>query len=137
MRPLPQSQWRGLQTSSRSVLYPAPLNAAKHTPQLIPFLRDKSPAVRQIALDNLLGCTAKESPNRHIFFDGLRTGGLQGSADNDVVRSLKLLCRDSLVRFLACGGALSLTAAFLGRSARCLQGPGEPLGQQCIDYISV
>ncbi|THH32480.1 hypothetical protein EUX98_g1745 [Antrodiella citrinella] len=69
---------------------------AEEVKELIPFLRDKSPAVRQIALENLLGCTPKESPHRHIFFDGLRSGGLQAATDNDVVRSLKLLCRDSL-----------------------------------------
>ncbi|KAH8104073.1 DUF383-domain-containing protein [Cristinia sonorae] len=64
--------------------------------ELISFLRDKNPAVRQIALENLLPFTAKESPNRSIFFAGLRSGGLQGGTDNDVIRSLKLLCRDNL-----------------------------------------
>ncbi|TCD71800.1 hypothetical protein EIP91_003143 [Steccherinum ochraceum] len=64
--------------------------------ELLQFLRDKNPAVRQIALENLLPCTPKESPNRHIFFDGLSSGGLQGATDNDAVRSLKLLCRDQL-----------------------------------------
>ncbi|KAL4252871.1 HGH1 family protein [Abortiporus biennis] len=43
--------------------------------QLIPFLHEKNPQVRQIALANLLGHTAQ---------------------DTDIVRSLKLLCRDQL-----------------------------------------
>ncbi len=65
--------------------------------QLFPFLRDKNPQVRQIALTNLLGHTPKNSSNRDIFFTDLRGGGLQGKQDNDVIRDLKLLCRDQLV----------------------------------------
>ena len=65
---------------------------------LLPFLRDKNPQVRQIALQNLLGHTPKEAPCRSIFLDGLRGGGLQGVQDNDVLRDLKILCRDHLVR---------------------------------------
>lgn len=67
--------------------------------QLIPFLHDKNPQVRQIALANLLGHTTKESPHRKIFLDGLKTGGLQGIQDNDIICSLKLLCRDHLVTY--------------------------------------
>lgn len=66
--------------------------------QLLPFLRDKNPQVRQIALSNLLPQTPKESPHRAIFFTGLQGGGLQKSKENEVIRDLKLLCRDQLVR---------------------------------------
>lgn len=53
--------------------------------------------MRQIALANLLGQTPKGSPHRDIFFEGLRGGGLQKAQDNDLLRDLKLLCRDQLV----------------------------------------
>ena len=69
--------------------------------QLLPFLHDRNPNVRQIALQNLLGHTPKEAPSRSIFLAGLRGGGLQGTQDNDVIRDLKILCRDHLVRFYA------------------------------------
>lgn len=65
--------------------------------QLIPFLRDRNPSVRQIALSNLLGHTPKGSPHRNIFFSGTRTGGLQKPKENDIIRNLKLLCRDQVV----------------------------------------
>ncbi|KAI0917867.1 hypothetical protein AcW1_006885 [Taiwanofungus camphoratus] len=66
--------------------------------ELIPFLHDNNPQVRQIALSNLLGQTPKGSPHRDMFFTGLRAGGLQRSKDDepDVIRDLKLLCRDQL-----------------------------------------
>ncbi|CCM02579.1 uncharacterized protein FIBRA_04682 [Fibroporia radiculosa] len=64
--------------------------------ELIPFLHDANPQVRQIALANLLGHTPKGSPNRDIFFTGLRNSGLQESQDSDIIRDLKLLCRDQL-----------------------------------------
>ncbi|OBZ73605.1 Protein HGH1 [Grifola frondosa] len=70
--------------------------SAEQLKELIPFLRDKNPQVRQIALSNLLGHTAKGSPHRNIFFTGLRSGGLQQAQDSDVIRDLKLLCRDQL-----------------------------------------
>ncbi|KAG1738879.1 uncharacterized protein EDB91DRAFT_1137061 [Suillus paluster] len=63
--------------------------------ELIPFLRDKNPQVRQIALSNLLGQTPEGSPHRNIFFRGLG-GGLQKPKETDIVRDLKLLCRDQL-----------------------------------------
>jgi hypothetical protein len=65
--------------------------------QLIPFLRDKNPQVRQIALSNLLPQTINEAPHRDIFFSGLQAGGLQKPKENDIIRDLKLLCRDQLV----------------------------------------
>ncbi|KIM88162.1 hypothetical protein PILCRDRAFT_770815 [Piloderma croceum F 1598] len=62
--------------------------------ELSPFLHDRNPQVRQIALSNLLGQTSKESPHRNIFFAGLTTSGLQKPQETDVIRDLKLLCRD-------------------------------------------
>ena len=69
--------------------------------QLTPFLRDKNPQVRQIALANLLGQTPKGSPHRDLFYAGLRGGGLQQTQENDVVRDIKILCRDQLVYILS------------------------------------
>lgn len=59
--------------------------------QLVDFLRDKNPAVRQIALEHLLGHTPKGSPSRSLFLQGLPD-------EPDAVRSLKILCRDQVVR---------------------------------------
>ncbi|KAJ6617018.1 hypothetical protein B0H10DRAFT_2164537 [Mycena sp. CBHHK59/15] len=64
--------------------------------ELIPFLRDRNPQVRQTALSNLLPQTVKNAPHRNIFFSGLQSGGLQKRKENDVVRDIKLLCRDQL-----------------------------------------
>ncbi|THU78941.1 DUF383-domain-containing protein [Dendrothele bispora CBS 962.96] len=64
--------------------------------ELLPFLRDKNPQVRQIALSNLVPQTPKDAPYREIFFSG-GSGGLKNSKDeNGVIRDLKLLCRDQL-----------------------------------------
>ncbi|KAL4066153.1 hypothetical protein V8B97DRAFT_2015284 [Scleroderma yunnanense] len=62
--------------------------------ELFPFLRDRNPQVRQVALSNLVGQTAKESPYRNIFFEGLKGSGLQKPQETDLIRDLKLLCRD-------------------------------------------
>ncbi|PCH44447.1 DUF383-domain-containing protein [Wolfiporia cocos MD-104 SS10] len=70
--------------------------SAEQLKELAPFLHDANPQVRQIALANLLGHTPKGSPLRDIFFDGLRSGGLQKQEDSGIVRDLKLLCRDQL-----------------------------------------
>ncbi|KAG6819178.1 hypothetical protein H0H93_014598 [Arthromyces matolae] len=65
--------------------------------ELIPFLRDRNPQVRQVALSHLLPQTPSGSPHRNIFFTGLQGGGLQvKSKDTDLLRDLKLLCRDQL-----------------------------------------
>ncbi|KAH7924296.1 DUF383-domain-containing protein [Leucogyrophana mollusca] len=64
--------------------------------ELIPFLRDKNPQVRQIALSNLLGQTPNGSPHRNLFFNGLQSGGLHKPQETDIIRDLKLLCRDQL-----------------------------------------
>jgi hypothetical protein len=58
--------------------------------QLVGFLRDRNPAVRQIALETLLGHTPKESPSRSLFLLGL-------PKEPDAIRDLKILCRDQLV----------------------------------------
>jgi hypothetical protein len=64
-------------------------------------LRDKNPQVRQIALENLLPQTPKGAPHRNIFLAGASSGGLQNMSqkpkENDIIRDLKLLCRDQLV----------------------------------------
>ncbi len=64
--------------------------------QLLPFLRDKNPQVRQIALANLLASTPKDAPHRQIFLES-QSGGIKKADENTVVRDLKLLCRDQLV----------------------------------------
>ncbi|KAE9390438.1 DUF383-domain-containing protein [Gymnopus androsaceus JB14] len=63
--------------------------------ELLPFLRDKNPQVRQIALTNLLPQTPQDAPHRNIFFAS-QSNGLKKAEENAVVRDLKLLCRDQL-----------------------------------------
>ncbi|KAG6828550.1 hypothetical protein H0H92_007574 [Tricholoma furcatifolium] len=64
--------------------------------ELIPFLRDRNPQVRQIALSHLLPQTPPGSPHRNIFFAG-QTGGLGAKTkETDIIRDLKILCRDQL-----------------------------------------
>ncbi|KAK7031687.1 hypothetical protein R3P38DRAFT_2925142 [Favolaschia claudopus] len=64
--------------------------------ELIPFLRDRNPQVRQLALSNLLPQTVNDAPHRSIFFSGIQSGGLKGKKENEIIRDLKLLCRDQL-----------------------------------------
>ncbi|KAI0321559.1 DUF383-domain-containing protein [Amylostereum chailletii] len=64
--------------------------------ELLPFLHDKNPQARQLALSNLLSQTPKEAPHRKIFLSGFQSGGLQKPKDSEVIRDLKLLCRDNL-----------------------------------------
>ncbi|KAI6014064.1 hypothetical protein BKA83DRAFT_4353645 [Pisolithus microcarpus] len=64
--------------------------------ELFQFLRDQNPQVRHIALSNLVGQTAEESPYRHIFLQGIQRSGLKKPQEPDVIRDLKLLCRDQL-----------------------------------------
>ncbi|KAI0630607.1 DUF383-domain-containing protein [Trametes polyzona] len=72
------------------------MSDAAQLKELVQFLRDKNPAVRQIALANLLGQTPKGSPHRDIFYTGLRNGGLQQIQENELIRDIKILCRDQL-----------------------------------------
>ncbi|KAH9857266.1 DUF383-domain-containing protein [Lenzites betulinus] len=72
------------------------MSDAAQLKELIPFLRDKNPQVRQIALANLLGQTPKGSPHREIFYAGLRKGGLKPTQENEIIRDLKTLCGDLL-----------------------------------------
>ena len=65
--------------------------------KLLGFLHDRNPQARQIALSNLLGHTTKEAPLRSIFFKGLQGDGFGKPPESEVVRDLKLLCRDQLV----------------------------------------
>ncbi|KAI0048774.1 DUF383-domain-containing protein [Auriscalpium vulgare] len=65
--------------------------------ELLPFLHDKNPQARGLALEHLLPLTPKDSPHRSIFFEGSQSqGGLQKPKDSLVVRDLKLLVRDNL-----------------------------------------
>lgn len=57
--------------------------------ELFQFLGDSNPQVRQIALSSLVGQTPRDSPYRHIFFDGLTP-----PRETNVIRDLKLMCRD-------------------------------------------
>ena len=54
--------------------------------ELLGFLRNGNPTIRQIALQNLAGFSAPNSPHRNIF-------------DADAIKDLKLLCRDKAVSF--------------------------------------
>jgi hypothetical protein len=79
--------------------------------ELFQFLDSPNPAARQIALTNLIGHTAKNDSERHIFIPsvsgGLGGGGLlpqkRGNATEDDERKLKglrdlcALCRDQPV----------------------------------------
>ncbi|KAK0203110.1 hypothetical protein DFS33DRAFT_1374967 [Desarmillaria ectypa] len=64
--------------------------------EIVPFLRDKNPQVRHLALSTLLPQTAKDAPHRNIFLSGLQTSGLQKPKEADIIKDLKLLCRDQL-----------------------------------------
>ena len=92
--------------------------------QLTQFLRDKNQNVRQIALANLLGQTPKGSPHRDIFYSGLKKGGLQEKTENDVIRDLKILCRDQLVCILD-NRLTVIDVTPTGNRTRCLQGSSQ------------
>ncbi|KAI9067968.1 DUF383-domain-containing protein [Trametes sanguinea] len=72
------------------------MSDAAQLKELTQFLRDKNPQVRQIALANLVGQTPKGSPHRDIFYTGVGGGGLQQPQDNELIRDIKILCRDQL-----------------------------------------
>ncbi|KAF8605988.1 DUF383-domain-containing protein [Ceratobasidium sp. AG-I] len=62
--------------------------------ELLGFLHDRNPQVRQVALENLLPHTPKEAPFRRIFLDQIGGGGLAAAKEPECLRDLKLLCRD-------------------------------------------
>ncbi|KIK52292.1 hypothetical protein GYMLUDRAFT_49994 [Collybiopsis luxurians FD-317 M1] len=64
--------------------------------ELLTFLRDKNPQVRQIALANLVAQTPADAPHRNLFLSS-QSSGLQKPQENNVIRDLKLLCRDQPV----------------------------------------
>src|SRR5260221_13014878 len=56
--------------------------------QLFQFLHDRNPEARRLALNHLVGHTPAGSQYRPLFLAGI------DSSENEVVRDLKLLCRD-------------------------------------------
>lgn len=62
--------------------------------EVLPFLHDRNPNARNVALANLLPLTATNSPFRTLFFSGINSGGLKAYSEPEVIRDLKLLCRD-------------------------------------------
>jgi hypothetical protein len=66
--------------------------------QLTSFLRDKNPAVRHIALENLLGHTPEGAADRAIFTNGPKTA----AGEPETIRDIKILCRDQLVCVCSC-----------------------------------
>jgi len=101
-------------TSASTVLRSIPTlttTAMTELVELFQFLDSPNPAARQIALTNLLGHTAKNDPERHMFIPSV-TGGLGGggllpqkrnAASEDDERKIKALrdlcglCRDQPV----------------------------------------
>jgi hypothetical protein len=83
--------------------------------ELFEFLSSPNPAARHLALQNLVGHTPKNSPNRHIFIpssfagSGVNGGGLKGAGSQSAasgsedeakvqaLRDLCDLCRDQAV----------------------------------------
>jgi hypothetical protein len=51
-----------------------------------------------MALDHLVGHTPAGSQYRSLFLAGMDGGGIKNSSENDIIRDLKLLCRDHPVR---------------------------------------
>ncbi|TDL23760.1 DUF383-domain-containing protein [Rickenella mellea] len=64
--------------------------------ELLQFLHDKNPQVRQQALSHLVGFTPKDAPHRHIFFADSPSSGLRQSTGNEAIRDLRILCLDQL-----------------------------------------
>ncbi|KAF8524169.1 hypothetical protein JB92DRAFT_2881377 [Gautieria morchelliformis] len=67
--------------------------------ELLPFLHDRNPQVRQVALESLVGHTPADAAHRGIFLAGMGNGGglrSEGTTDTELARDLKLLCRDQL-----------------------------------------
>lgn len=65
--------------------------------ELLQFLHDRNPNVRQQALSHLLQYTSQSSEHRSIFFAGANSAQ---NTDAPAIRDLKLLCRDQMVYVL-------------------------------------
>ena len=62
-----------------------------------------------MALNHLVGHTPAGSQHRPLFFAGIGGSGLTGPSENEVIRDLKLLCRDHPV----CSRAFLLTPGLI------------------------
>ncbi|KAG8756469.1 hypothetical protein FRC14_003043 [Serendipita sp. 396] len=62
--------------------------------EVFSFLHDRNPNARNVAMANILPLTVAGSPLRSLFFSGMKSGGLNSTSDSEVIRDLKLLCRD-------------------------------------------
>jgi hypothetical protein len=97
--------------STEKVFYITATSIMTELVELFQFLDSPNPAARQIALTNLLGHTAKNDPERHMFIPSV-TGGIGGggllpqkrnAASEDDERKIKALrdlcglCRDQPV----------------------------------------
>jgi hypothetical protein len=51
-----------------------------------------------MALNHLVGHTPAGSQHRSLFLAGIGGGGLKGQSETEIIRDLKLLCRDHPVR---------------------------------------
>lgn len=83
--------------------------------ELFEFLDSPNPSARHLALQNLVGHTAKADPQRHIFIPsslaGIASGGLipekrkQGSEEDAIkvkaIKDLCSLCQDQAVSYEA------------------------------------
>lgn len=108
--------------------------------QLLGFLHDRNPQARQIALSNLLGHTQNDAPSRSIFFKGLQGSGLGKQPESEVVRDLKLLCRDQLVNLSQRSLVMPEPHTgdfYTGDRSRCLQSSGQLIGLTGYDFSSL
>lgn len=71
--------------------------------EVLTFLADPNPQVRQLAMSNVVGFTAKESPERRLLLDKLtdhegKPLRIWDGSELNVVEQIKSLCRDQPVR---------------------------------------
>lgn len=67
---------------------------------MLPFLRDPNQQVRFAALQALAGHSTEGSPAREVFLESNTRGDPLGSSTG-VIADLKVLCRDSSVRWFS------------------------------------
>lgn len=95
--------WVGGDTKKTIILrMPVAASAVPPHLELLTFLSDQNAQVRQVALSNLVGYSAKTNPRRTLLIDKhLGTDGkpLKGRDGNDVdtIQDLKRLCQDQPV----------------------------------------